>query len=94
MITVLDALKSIAQGVPVDDAELPPPRVKIIDLFTENEIMRAKTIIANMTGSGRVVDAIRRRVTRPALDRINAATGQENDAQYLAYAILHMLSVS
>jgi len=38
------------------------------------------------------VKEIEEQIIRPALARINEKTGQENDARYLAYFVLHWCS--
>lgn len=54
--------------------------VKLGDLFTEEELHEAEAI-----GSDHA--RLRDEIVAPAIERINGVTGQENDADYLAYAL-------
>lgn len=57
----------------------------MIDLFTEDEVQRAKTILkASSTPHARILDEI---VTDEVMQRINRDTGQENDRRYMAYRL-------
>jgi len=58
--------------------------VALGDLLTDDEI---KCALACKT-----VQEIADLVIGPAMPRINAATGQENDALYLAYAVQYALT--
>lgn len=57
----------------------------MIDLFTEDEVQRAKTILkSSNTPSARIRDEI---VTDEVVQRINRDTGRENDRRYMAYRL-------
>lgn len=64
-------------------------RVKISDLFTEQEVRAALKIWR--TDRRRFHDRVSVEIVQPALDRINEATGQENDASFFAYALEFIL---
>lgn len=56
-----------------------------IDLFTRDEVQRAKTIMRDgPTPHARILDEI---VTDEVMQRINRDTGQENDRRYMAYRL-------
>lgn len=66
----------------------PTKMVKVGDLFTEAEIKRAAALFDKHQQSGlKLVDALQTEVVEPALPRIDTATGQRNDARYLAYVL-------
>lgn len=54
----------------------------MIDLFTEDEVQRAKTILKS--SHTRILGEI---VTDEVVQRINRDTGQENDRRYMAYRL-------
>lgn len=62
----------------------------MIDLFTEDEVQRAKTILkSSSTPHTRILDEI---VTDEVVQRINRDTGQENDRRYMAYRLEYVAS--
>jgi hypothetical protein len=66
--------------------------VKIITLpqfLTEAQI--AEAIQLYEANSDLAVEQICKRVIEPNMAVINAKLGQENDARYLAYAVVHVL---
>jgi hypothetical protein len=67
------------------------PAYSISDLFTAEEIDRAFAMYESAkpgTFNKKVTDEI----VRPALERINAKTGQENDPSYLGYMLEYVFS--
>lgn len=64
-----------------------------IDLFTRDEVQRAKTILKSSHDSAqasqRILDEI---VTDEAMQRVNRDTGQENDRRYMAYRLEYVAS--
>jgi len=63
--------------------------VELGDLFTDDEIAKAKQIInTDPLPNKRLVDE----VVTPAMKHINEVTGQENDARYFAYALERYLA--
>ena len=61
-----------------------------IDLFTRDEVQRAKTIMRdNTTPHNRIHDEI---ITDEVMKRINRDTGQENDRRYMAYRLEYVAS--
>lgn len=76
----VDALESIAQGVPVEEKALPRPRVHLPDLFTRSDMVLARKHVKD-------IGAILEHVVRPRMEHINEVTGQENDDRYWAYAL-------
>jgi hypothetical protein len=73
--------------------------IQLVDVFSYSEVNLAAKIIAE---HGRahsperktVAEKIEEQVTRPALDRINKVTGQQNNARYWAYALEHAITSS
>lgn len=69
--------------------------VQIGEIFTKAETDKALEIYKETGGNGGTafIDRAVKEITEPALPRINAKTGQENHARYLAYmlefAIVH-----
>ena len=68
--------------------------IRLGDVFTEDESRRALALYKRL---GRppehhepLVDVLVREITAPALPRINEVTGQENDARYWAYMLIHV----
>jgi hypothetical protein len=64
--------------------------VTLPQFLTEAQIAEAARLYAKHDNSA--VALIRQRVIEPNMAAINAKLGQENDAQYLAYAVVHVLS--
>lgn len=60
------------------------------DLFTAEELDRAATL-RDSCEDHEFASRCASEIVEPVLPRINRATGQENDARYLAYAILNAL---
>jgi hypothetical protein len=61
--------------------------ISIGELFTVAEIALAAELYKNFRGTGCFAAECERCVVAPALSRINATTGQQNDARYWAYAL-------
>lgn len=62
--------------------------IELGKLFTVDELKRAASIFATETWAHqRIVDEI----VTPKMAHINAVTGQENDAGYIAYALEYAL---
>lgn len=59
------------------------------DIFTAEELDRARSLFEE-DERGFVARAVVE-IVRPAMPRINAATGQENDERYIGYALQHAL---
>lgn len=64
-----------------------------IDLFTRDEVQRAKTILSSSMDSvqknKRLRDEI---VTDEVMERIDRETGQKNDRSYMAYRLEYVAS--
>ena len=59
-----------------------------VDLFTSDELKRAKDIIATSRDSAQASQRIRDEiVTEEVMERINRESGQENDRRYMAYRL-------
>lgn len=69
------------------------PTIALGDVFNDKDLTRAKSIYnhARVNGkhidTGKLHDALRDEVVIPAMERINKATGQANDADYWAYVL-------
>ena len=63
------------------------------ELFTDLELEKAAELRKKHTRAVAFIDAVVEEVTQPALARINAKTGQMNDARYLAYVLEYGLGV-
>lgn len=61
------------------------PHITLGELFTDDELIRI--------GCSTSREQIRDEVIKPNMDRINRATGQENDPDYLSYAIVYSMRV-
>lgn len=86
----------------------PRKNVKLGELFTDEELKLARRIVAEHERTMSMVfeddrppkkaipipaaQEIADRVTRPAIDRINKVTGQENDPMYWAYALEYAIT--
>jgi hypothetical protein len=55
------------------------------EIFTDDELIRIGSLSSR--------EQIRDEIIKPNMDRINRATGQENDPDYLAYAIVYSMRV-
>jgi hypothetical protein len=62
------------------------------DFLTPEEIQQAVDLYNQLGGSSAFTTAVRQGLIEPNMARINAALGQENDAQYLAYAVTYVLN--
>jgi len=62
----------------------------LLDFLTEAQIADALDLYDKH--GDRAVEQIQQRVIEPNLPAINAKIGQENDARYLAYAVVHVLT--
>ena len=61
--------------------------------LTAAQIAEAVRLFETQTkGADAVVDQIQAHVIEPNMAAINAKLGQENDARYLAYAVVYVLS--
>ena len=76
----IEALESIAVGVPVEEKNLPLPKVNLPDLFTRQDMVIARKHVKS-------IEALVENVVRPRMGHINEFTGQENDERYWAYAL-------
>lgn len=57
----------------------------MIDLFTEDEVSRAKSLLRNQSNPHyRILEEI---VTAEVMQRIDDETGQKNDRDYMAYRL-------
>lgn len=65
--------------------------VTLPDFLTDGQIDEASTLYA-AHGHWDSVAQIQVRVIEPNMAAINAKLGQENDARYLAYAVVYALS--
>jgi hypothetical protein len=64
-------------------------------LFRKDEIRKARMLLQNSRhNQGFIASLIAEKITGPALQRINEQTAQQNDARYLAYALIHHLTRS
>ena len=64
-----------------------------IDLFTEDEVQRAKTILKSSHDSAQASQRIRDEiVTDEVMKRIDGETGQGNDRRYMAYRLEYVAS--
>lgn len=81
---MLSALLSIAEGVPVEEKQLPLPQVDVTKLFTRDDMILARKHQKDTA-------AIAELVVRPRMAHINEVTGQENDEKYWAYALTFLL---
>ena len=64
-----------------------------VDLFTTDELKRAKDIIATSRDSAQVSQRIRDEIiTDEVMERINRESGQENDRRYMAYRLEYIAS--
>lgn len=62
-------------------------KVALGDILTEDEIKQVAAMIAAGASAKRIADE----VISPVIERINLDTRQENDALYLAYAIMYQI---
>jgi hypothetical protein len=69
------------------------PAYAINDLFTDDEIAKA-TELYEACAAGTFNKEVTEKVVRPVLARIDAKTGQANDARYLGYMIEHVLNLA
>lgn len=59
-----------------------------VDLFTSDELKRAKAIIATSRDTAQVSQRIHDEIiTDEAMERINRESGQTNDRRYMAYRL-------
>jgi hypothetical protein len=68
-----------------------PKMVALPDFLTEQEIVEAMVLWRDHRVDGTFHVRVMREILLPNMDRINAALGQENSADYLAYAIEHVM---
>jgi hypothetical protein len=66
-------------------------KVNITEFLSEAEIERCVALYRQLHGSGTFAAAVSKEITKPNLARINAALGQENDPDFLAYAIEYVI---
>lgn len=69
--------------------------IRLGELFTEEEIDRAYEIWCDwqiQSRAGSPASKIAKAIVEPVLSRIAEATGQENDAKYLAYVLCWIFS--
>ena len=72
---------------------MPPKTLPIGQILTQKEMKEAIKLYENCE-TGQFAERCAAEIIRPALDRIIEATGQENDAKYLAYTIEYALMKS
>jgi len=56
-------------------------------MFTDEEIDHACRLFAEHAKGGKFASIVEEEVVKPNIERINKATGQENDTRYLAYVL-------
>ena len=62
-------------------------------MLTNNEIAQARNIVLEASSAGESGAArITAEIIEPNIERINRATGQQNDARYLGYAVAYSIS--
>lgn len=66
--------------------------VTITDFLTEDEINIALQLFNDPKRSRPYAEVVCEQITRPNLERINKALGQENDPKYLAYMIEYVMT--
>lgn len=64
--------------------------VALADIFTPSEIERAREMYRQESDESFNVRVVRELI-EPNMARINAATGQENDARFVGYAVEYCL---
>jgi hypothetical protein len=85
-----DVPVTVSHDERVTSAEEHLKTVTLPQFLTEEQIAEAVRLYeAHGTGA---VPKILARVIEPNMDAINAKLGQENDARYLAYAVVHVLT--
>jgi hypothetical protein len=62
-------------------------KIALGKLFTEQELAKAAALWAKTRMSPLFHSRVRDEVVIPAMPRINKVTGQENDADYMAYML-------
>lgn len=67
------------------------PTINLAAILTPREQERALVIYGSHDLPHRL---LKTEIILPAMDRINAATGQENDPDYMAYLLEYLLSRS
>ena len=63
-------------------------KVKLTDLFTQEDITAAIKIMDKSTSPAREIEE---KVVRPKMAHINQITWQENDSMYMAYMLVNVL---
>lgn len=61
-------------------------------VFTDEQLLWALRIVNTGRTAQEIVSRIEDEITKPALQHINQVTGQENDARYWAYLLVHTLA--
>lgn len=61
-------------------------------VFTDEQLLWALRIVNTGRTAQEIVSRIEDEITKPALPHINQVTGQENDARYWAYLLVHTLA--
>jgi hypothetical protein len=65
---------------------------RLSQILSEHELQQAQRFVLEASSEGESAhDRITAEIIEPNLARINEATGQENDARYLGYAIEFVL---
>lgn len=63
--------------------------VSLGEVFTDPQLCKALRICGSDGTTTEIVNRLVREITEPALEHINKVTGQENDARYWAYLLIH-----
>ena len=66
--------------------------VSLGQVFTDEQLFWAIRIVSTGRTAQEIVSRIEDEITKPALPHINQVTGQENDARYWAYLLVHTLA--
>jgi hypothetical protein len=65
--------------------------VTMSELLSEAEIKALLNLYNQNKGTGRFARLCKQQIIEPNIERINRATGQENDTMFLAYLLEHTL---
>lgn len=89
--TLIEALSIIGEGCPVPVERLPIPSINLGAVFNGAQLREFQAKIAMATSPISSLDYLRDKM-RELLPQINEKTGQENDADYWAYAVYYALT--
>jgi len=65
--------------------------IPVLPLFSKKGLRLACKIVEVRASDQRTVERLLRELVEPLLDHINFATGLDNDANYVAWRLLHAL---